>query len=40
MMKKEDVLELIDLSKLTNLLNGVKEKRSSSKRRSASTGRR
>ena len=26
MIKKEDVLDLVDLSKLTNLLNGVKEK--------------
>ena len=26
MMKKEDVMELIDLTKLTNMINNMKEK--------------
>ena len=26
MMKKEDVMELIDMTKLTNMINGLKDK--------------
>ena len=26
MMKKEDVVELIDMTKLTNMINGLKDK--------------